>query len=201
MKLRHLAVAALALCALALAACGPDDGAANGSGASGSATATATVGGGGQAASGRDGCLLGTWAVDLQDLANSTAAKLPGGGTGTSSGSITVVFGDAMTLTYDATLTVVAPASSGLSVGAQNIYAGTATSTDYQAKDGKLAGTMQTNTVTMKLSVIVGNQTKAASTAPLSGALDLAQSATTYTCAGSNLTLNTSGVVWHLTKA
>jgi hypothetical protein len=188
MRLRRLlALGTLVLCAAPLAAC-----------RSGHAADAGTPG---ATAHGRDACLLGTWSVDLPDLANATAAKLPGGGTGTSSGSITVTFGDTMKLDYDATLTVTSKSSNGLDVGVQDVYSGTATSTDYQADGGKLTGTMATNTVTLKLAVIVGTHTQPASTAPLSGVLDLSQGNTTYACGGSNLTLTTSGTVWHLTKA
>jgi hypothetical protein len=200
MKLRYLLVSALALCAIPLAACGPDEGTPGGSG--GTATASRTsAGGGGGAATGRDGCLTGTWKVDLDDLADRTAAKLPGGGEGAGTGTITLSFDDAMTITYDAVLTITSTSSSGLKVGVQDTYAGAAASTDYQAKDGKLTGTMQTNTVTMKIAVIVGDRTQAASTGPLSGVVDLARGDTTYDCSGSNLTLQTSGIVWHLTKS
>ena len=70
MRPKVILIGVLAAAAFALSACGPDDG------ASGTATATAASGGGADAATGHDPCLIGTWKVDVQDMATQAAAKM-----------------------------------------------------------------------------------------------------------------------------
>src|SRR4051812_21037016 len=94
---------ALASLLLGVTACGPaaSTGAASSAGAT-SASGSGAAGGG----AGRDGCLAGTWAVDMQDLAQQAAARLTKPGQGTAEGSIKVTFGDAMSIVYADTLTL-----------------------------------------------------------------------------------------------
>jgi len=183
------------LVAAALAACGPD------SASSGPGTGTGTNNAG-AAASGRDSCLMGTWKVDVPDMARQAAGLMrTSGSEGSGTGNITLVFGDQMSITYDnAVIAITTPMGSGLSMKVTSTYTGTASSTDWQAKDGKLAGTMPTNTVTNKMVASVGGQEVAMPTIPFSGSLDMSKGALDYTCAGSSATL-VGPVTWKLTKA
>lgn len=71
MRLKALGVVAAAL---SLAACGPAE------------NTTPAASNPPAAASGRDSCLLGTWNVDVNDMAQQTAAKVGNGATGTGTG-------------------------------------------------------------------------------------------------------------------
>ena len=184
-----------ALAVAALAACGPDSESYTPSTGTGTENAAA-------AATGRDGCLIGTWKVDVPDMARQAAGLMrQTGAEGTGTGDITLVFGDQMSITYNnAVIAITTPMGSGLSMKITSTYTGTASSTDWQAKEGKLGGTMPTNTVTNTMVASVGGQTVAMPTIPFSGALDMSQGTLSYTCAGSSATL-TGPVTWKLTKA
>jgi hypothetical protein len=173
-----------------LAACGPE--ADGGSGGGGNA------GAGGRA----EACLIGTWNVDVADVAQQAAALLRnGGGRGSAEGTITVIFGDTLTIRYADTLTIVSD-SAGRAIGVRDSYQGDAVSTDYTAKDGKILGTLPGSAVTKTTAVIVGTQTQPATSGRIAGALDLAQGQTTYTCSGSTATIGTgTTITWKLTKA
>jgi hypothetical protein len=121
-----------ALVAAALAACGPD----SASPAPGTGTGTNNAG---AAATGRDGCLMGTWKVDVPDMARQAAGLMrTSGSEGSGTGNITLVFGDQMSITYDnAVIAITTPMGSGLSMKVTSTYTGTASSTDWQAKDGQ----------------------------------------------------------------
>lgn len=200
--MKGAAVALLAV--LALAGCGPSDGGSAGSGATPGASggAAAGGGGGGGAGSGRvDACLVGTWNVDLAALATQAAGLMRnGGGTGTAEGTMTVTFGDALTIHYANTLTLYSEAS-GMKIGVKDSYAGDAVSTDYSAKDGKIKGTMPGETVTKTTAVIVGDQTQPGKTGTIPGTLDLTNGLTSYTCDGSAAALNNGTVTWKLSRA
>ena len=190
----------LASLLLGVAACGSPESTGEPSGAGGGTGAAA---GGAAGGAGRDDCLTGTWAVDVQELARQAATRSTTPGEGTAEGTITVSFGEALSIVYANTFTLTSKTSGGLAVGVQDTYEGTASSTDYRAEGGHLTGSMATNTVTKTTAVVVGTQIQPAASAPLSGVLDLAQGVTSYTCSGSALTLSTGDgfVDWHLTKA
>ena len=176
---------------LALTACGPSD-AGSGSGAPPA----------GAGAGRADACLVGTWNVDVADVAQQAAALMrTGPGRGTAEGTITVIVGDTLTIRYANTLIIVSD-TAGRTVGVRDSYQGDAVSTDYTAKDGKILGTLPASSVTKTTAVIVGTQTQPATSSQIPGALDLAQGQTTYTCSGSRATIGTgTTITWKLTKA
>lgn len=192
MKVKALLL--LAAAALPMAGCANDG---SGTPVTGP-TSTATAGAG---TAGRDGCLIGTWNVDVNDMAQQTAAKVGNGATGNGTGTITLVFSDQMTIKYNNVIAIDSPIGGGLTMNMKNTFTGDATSTDWTAKDGKLAGTMPANTVTSKIVTTVGGKEVPATTTPLSGSLDMSSGALGYTCSGSKATLITPMVTWNLTKA
>lgn len=171
MRVKALPLAGLVAALALVAACTPDDPAATsspGAAASAGATSSAQPAGGAPAA-GRDRCLTGTWKVDVADLAQQTAAKVGHGATGTGTGSITLVFGPAMTITYANVIAINTTLSAGLSMTNTNTFTGAATSTDWVARDGKLGGTMPTNTVTSKIVTTINGRESPTTTTPFSG--------------------------------
>ncbi|HCT81162.1 MAG TPA: hypothetical protein DGG94_10040 [Micromonosporaceae bacterium] len=194
MKVKALLL--LAVAALPMAGCANDGSGTPGAGTSPTSTATTGTG-----SAGRDGCLIGTWNVDVNDMAQQTATKMGRGATGTGTGTITLIFGDQMTIKYNNAIAIDSPIGSGLTMNMKNTFAGDATSTDWTAKDGKLAGTMPANTVTSTIVTTVGGKEVPATTTPLSGSLDMSSGALGYTCGGNKATLITPMVTWNLTKA
>jgi hypothetical protein len=182
-----------------LAACGPDSGSDTpGAGSTAAGDSTAAAGGGG--ASGHDSCLIGTWKVDVQDMATQAAAKMTGlNARGTGTGDITITFADQMSITYANTLAITAPMSSGLSMDMKFVYSGSATSTEWQAKEGKLAGKMPINDVKVDIVTTIGGQS-VPSQYPFQGALELDQGVLAYTCSGNQASFTNPAVTWHLTK-
>lgn len=180
--------------ALSLAACNTPgtDSAAGGPSASNPA--------GGAQASGRDGCLTGTWNVDVNDMAQQTAAKVGNGATGAGTGTITLVFGNQMTIKYQNVITITSSVN-GLPMVMKNTYSGEATSTDWTAKDGKLAGTMPANGVTSKIDMSIAGREVPSTSTPLGGSLNMSDGTLGYTCSGNKATLISPAVTWHLTKA
>jgi hypothetical protein len=193
---RRLWAALLIVATVPLAACGPD-GAGGGTGSGGG-----PAGGGGTGGSAHaEACLVGTWAVDVADVARQAAALAKNPSQGTAEGTITMTFGDTLTIHYASSQTIVSPASNGLLVGVKQSYAGDAVSSDYVAKDGKITGTMPADSVTMSTSVIVGGKTQPAQSGKLPGALDISKGLTNYTCSGSSATIANGTVTWKLSKA
>jgi hypothetical protein len=199
MRPKVILAGVLVAAALVLSACGPDNGAAGtGTAAGGSGS---DAGGGGGGATGHDPCLIGTWKVDVQDMATQAAAKMTTAhATGTGTGDITLVFADQMTITYNNVLGLSTPLSSGMNMDMKFTYTGSASSTQWQAKDGKLAGVMPTDGVKVDIVTTIGGQS-VPSSFPFQGALDLSQGALGYTCGGNQATLVNPGATWHLTKA
>ncbi|MBV1853115.1 hypothetical protein [Catellatospora tritici] len=206
MRTRLMLTGLAAAAALMMSACGPEDpGATGASPAAGASTATgaspaASPADGGSAD--RDGCLTGTWQVDVDDMAKQAAAMMAqmdakGAGTGT----ITLSFGDKMTIKYNANIAISVPMGSGLTMKVDSKYTGTATSSDWTSKGGKIAGTMPTDDVKADMKATVGGKTVPMTTIPFKGAMDLRQGALAYTCSGSSATLAAPTVTWHLTKA
>lgn len=191
---------ALAAGALLLGACGTDGtgpGTAASSGASVSASGDGGLGAGGD----RDPCLIGTWQVDVNDLASQLASKLAvPGSSATGRGSITLRFGDTLTITYDNALTIAAPMG-GSEMEIEAEFDGAATSADWTAKNGKIDGRLQTNTVTQNMKATVGGNTVPMPSIPFQGLMDFSGGNVGYTCAGSSASINGPGVSWKLTKA
>src|SRR5512138_772774 len=95
MRSKVILAGVLAAAALALSACGPDDSTATPANAANPAA-------GAGSANGHDSCLMGTWKVDVPDMARQAAAKMASlNATGSGSGDITVVFADQMSITYN----------------------------------------------------------------------------------------------------
>lgn len=106
-----------------------------------------------------------------------------------------------MTIKYDNAIVIDSPISNGITMEMKNTFTGEATSTDWTAMDGKLAGTMPANGVTSKIEMTVGGTTVPTTTTPLTGALNMSEGQLGYTCSGSNATFISPAVTWHLTKA
>jgi hypothetical protein len=203
MRSKVILAGVLVAAALALSACGPEDSTATPAGGTGTENAAnpAGGGGGGGGTSGHDSCLMGTWKVDVPDMARQAAAKMASlNATGTGTGDITVVFADQMTITYNNSVGINAPMSSGLSMDMTFTYTGSATSTEWQARDGKLSGVMPTNGVKVDIVTTIGGQS-VPSQFPFQGALDLSQGVLDYTCGGNTASFTNPAVTWHLTKA
>jgi hypothetical protein len=195
MRPKVILAGVLVAAALALTACGPDQSSETPSG-SGNQTQA-----GGGAASGHDPCLAGTWKVDVPDMARQAAAKMASlNATGNGTGDITVVFADQMSITYNNAIDITAPMSSGLSMNMKFTYTGSAKSTEYQAKAGKLSGVMPINDVKVDILTTIGGQS-VPSTFPFQGALDLSQGVLDYTCSGNTASFTNPAVTWHLNKA
>jgi hypothetical protein len=148
----------------------------------------------------RDACLIGTWRVDVTDMAKQAAAQINSGATGTGSGTVTLVFGDHMAIKYDTVIDLNGTVN-GQTMVLESTITGDASSTDWVAKDGNLSGTMSTNTVTAKTAGTIDGKDVPVTVKPFEGALDLAPGALGYTCSGNKATFTTPTLTWHLTKS
>jgi hypothetical protein len=185
--------AVVVLAAAALAACDPS-----------SDTGTPAAGpqsGSGATVSGRDGCLIGTWKVDVDDLAQQIATTTIATATGSGTGTITLTFSDTLKIAYAVSIVVAGPKTENLQLTMKDDVSGEAVSTDWQAGNGRLAGTIPANTVQTKLTATIGDQEQTAPATPTGGTLDLAHGGIAYTCAGNAATLSTPNATWKLTKA
>jgi hypothetical protein len=151
------------------------------------------------AAADRDACLIGTWNVDVTDMAKQAAAQINSGANGIGSGTVTLGFGDHMAINYD-TVADIDGTVNGQTMILRITITGDASSTDWAAKDGNLSGTMAANTVTAKTEGTLGGKAVPVTVKPFDGALDLAPGALGYTCSGSKATLTTPTLTWRLTK-
>ncbi len=148
----------------------------------------------------RDACLIGTWKVDVTDMAKQAAAQINSGATGTGSGTVTLVFGDHMAIKYD-TVVDLDGTVNGQTMVLKSTITGDSSSTDWVAKDGNLSGTMSANSVTAETAGTIGGKDVPVTVKPFDGALDLAPGALGYTCSGNKATFTTPTLTWHLTKA
>ncbi|GHJ44392.1 hypothetical protein Cs7R123_17340 [Catellatospora sp. TT07R-123] len=195
-----------AVAVLLLSACGPEDGtgatgatAGASTGASASVGAAASPAGGGSAD--RDGCLLGTWKVDVADMAAQAAKMLPQAGVeGKGTGDITLAFADKLTITYDANIAISVPLN-GMTMKVDSKYTGSAVSSDWTSAGGKIAGTMPTDDVKADMKATIGGKTAPMPSIPFKGAMNLSEGNLAYTCSGSSATMTGPGVTWHMTKA
>jgi len=165
-----------------------------------SCNAATSVTPGGVAAADRDACLIGTWKVDVTDMARQGAAQINAGATGTGSGTVTLVFGDHMAIKYDTVIDMNGTVN-GQTMVLKSTITGDASSTDWVAKDGDLSGTMSANTVTAKTAGTIDGKDVPVTVKPFDGALDLAPGALGYTCSGNKATFTTPTLTWRLTKA
>jgi hypothetical protein len=152
------------------------------------------------AAGDRDACLIGTWKVDVTDMAKQAAAQVNSAATGTGSGEVTLVFGDEMSINYD-TVADINGTVGGQIMVVKITITGDARSTDWAAKDGDLSGTMAANAITAKSEGTLDGKAVPVKVTPFDGALDLAPGALGYTCSGDKAILTTPKLTWRLTKA
>lgn len=202
MKLKSILAAALLAPALVLlTACGPKSGTPD----------AASSGGGGSPD--RDSCLIGTWQVDVNDLAHEMVGMMQSlggaamsGATATSDGTITVVFGDSMTITYGSVITLNSSAGS-LPIVEKITYSGSAKSDDWTAKNGAIKGTMSSNDFKIEMTETMAGQPIPLGTLPVSGGMDLGAGNVSYTCSGGSGTISVaapnpvSSVTWKLTRS
>jgi hypothetical protein len=162
-------------------------------------------GAGNQAAGGgHDACLLGTWTVDMQNLAGQFPKVLPyPGGTGQGTGTVSVTFGDQMTVDYADHFDVTVSIGGFPSVMSVS-YKGSSASTQWQTTDGKLTGAMDTGKAVTIDTVLKNAYTSKAVDAPSGGDLKLSGEAYNYTCSGGSATISgqkQGSIVWKLSKA
>jgi hypothetical protein len=165
-----------------------------------SCSADSPVPPGAAAAADRDACLIGTWKVDVTDMARQAAAQINSGATGTGSGTTTLIFGDHMAINYDAVADINGTVS-GQTMILKITFTGDASSTDWAAKDGNLTGTMAASAVSAKTEGTLDGEPVPVTVKPFDGALDLAPGNLGYTCSGNTATLTTPKLTWRLTKA
>jgi hypothetical protein len=196
MKTKVILVGVLAAVTLSLSACT----AGTPSGTSTEPGSTASSGTGGDP--NRDDCLIGTWKVDVDDMAKKGAALtgMPGA-SGAGTGDITLVFGDTMKITYANTIEITSTLT-GAPLTIKATYSGSATSTDWQARDGVLKGTMPTNDIKVEQVATMGGTVVPLPSTQFSGALNLDEGNLNYQCSGNSMTFTRNpGISWKLTKA
>jgi hypothetical protein len=179
--------------AAALSACGTETPVAT------PGTTGATGGPAGNAGGDRDGCLIGTWNVDVNDVGQQAAAKIGSGAVGSGTGTLKVTFGDEMRISYGNTI-VMDMKFSDQTMNMKSTFTGDATSSDWKAKDGKITGTMASNNVTNSAVASVGGVTVPTGTSVPFSSLNLSETVG-YTCSGSNATISGPGITWKLSKA
>ncbi len=184
-----LAVAAVA----ALSACAKESAEPSTPGAQ-TPTTAANAGGGD-----RDGCLMGTWNVDVNDIGQQAASKIGSGAVGSGTGTLTVTFGTEMKVSYGNTIATDMKISDK-TVNMKSTFTGEAVSNDWKAKGGKITGTMSSNNVTNTAVATVGGVAVPTGTSIPFSSLNLSETVD-YTCGGSNATISGSGVSWKLKKA
>jgi hypothetical protein len=192
--------------ALLLGACSSDEEAPEATGtpsASGTPDGDGGAGGGAGGGGGSDReCLIGTWALDVQDLANQivTIMGVPGA-TATADGPVTVVFGEDIEVTWGTTLTVTMPRSEG-TIEMTAVYTGSQVGTDWTATDGVIRATPGVNDLDVNMTVLVNGQAVPMDV-PLPELGTLGSVDSTYTCSGDSATVTgpAPSPTWRLTRA
>jgi hypothetical protein len=150
-----------------------------------------------------DPCLLGTWQVDVQDVADQLVALMAiPGGEAVNEGTVTMVFGPTATATYDNTLTLNFGAA-GLPMVATAVYSGTVTIADWTAKDGTFTGSEPTGDFDIDLTFTAGGQTIPAPM-ELPGLGEFGgPTPVGYTCSGDSATLTppAPAPTWRLSRS
>jgi hypothetical protein len=193
MRNKTLLAGVLVSAALLLGACGSDGGGTTGDGDGG------PVGDGNP---NHDPCLIGTWQLDVQDVADQlkTLMSLPGAEM-VNEGTVTVTFGSAADIAYANTLTITVPMSDMSMVGTA-VYSGTANIAEWTAKDGSFTASAPTGDFDIDLTFTVGGTTVPAPMQPpalgLHGDVPFA-----YTCSGDSASLSgpAPAPTWHLNRA
>ncbi|WP_212841908.1 hypothetical protein [Catellatospora sp. IY07-71] len=143
------------------------------------------------AAGDRDACLAGKWSADVDAMAENVS-KMGGmtNATGSGTGNLTLEFGDQMTITYDDVVFSLTMEISGSKAVGKNTVNGSATSTEYHAKDGKITGVMPGGKISTKTVVVLNGVETPTTTGGYDGNLDLSKGTLAYTCSGDTATLN-----------
>ena len=148
-----------------------------------------------------DPCLLGTWQLDVEDVANQLKAlmSMPGADVG-NEGTVTVTFGPTAEVVYDNTLTMTVPGDVAM-VG-KAVYSGTASIAEWTAKDGSFSGSAPTGDFDIDMTFSIGGMSVPA---PIQmPALELGGDVPfSYTCSGDSASLSgpAPAPTWHLTRA
>ncbi len=148
-----------------------------------------------------DPCLLGTWQLDLPDVASQLKAlmSMPGADVA-SEGTVTVTFGPTAEVTYDNSLTMTV--ESDMPMAGTAVYSGTASIAEWTAKDGSFSGSAPTGDFDIDLTFTIGGVT---TPAPMDmPALELGGDVPfTYTCSGDSASLSgpPPSPTWHLNRA
>lgn len=184
-------IAALLLAtALATAACTGEAPSATSPAPSGTTGATIAAADPG-AAGDRDACLTGKWSADVDAMAKAVS-KLGGmtNATGSGTGDLTLEFADQMTITYtDVVFSITMEIAGSKAVG-KNTVNGSATSTEYHTKDGKITGAMPGGKISTKTVLVLNGVETPTNTGGYDGNLDLSKGTLAYTCSGETATLN-----------
>jgi len=169
-------------------------------------TTTACGSGEGSQTSGgdHDPCLLGTWTVDMPDLAGQFPKVLPyPGGTGQGTGTVTVTFADQLTVAYADHFDVSVSIGGFPSVMSVD-YQGSAASSQWRTAGGMLTGAMDAGKAVTIDAVLKNAYTSKSVDAPAGGDLQLSGEGRAYACSGGTATIsgqNQTGITWKLSKA
>lgn len=199
---KGLLAGVLASATLLIAACGPDSASSDETAAPG---ASDTAGGGdtgGGGAADRDDCLVGTWQLDVQDVADQLAALMGVPGVAVEAdGPVTVVFDSGIEVIYETTLAITMPGGDPPMVGTA-VYSGSQVSSDWTASDGVLTAVPGESDFTIDMSFSVGGETVPIDI-PLPELGDLGGADATYTCSGDSATVTAPAPAptWQLTRA
>lgn len=149
-----------------------------------------------------DPCLLGTWQLDLPDVAGQLETLMSAPGIDVENeGAVTLVFGATADVTYGNTVTMTFPMN-GTSMVGTAVYSGTASIAEWTAKDGSFSGSAPTGDFDIDLTFTIGGVT---TPAPMDmPALELGGDVPfTYTCSGDSASLSgpPPSPTWHLNRA
>lgn len=186
--------------ALVLAACSSEAETPEGTETSGASDSPDGDGGGGD--SGQDECLIGTWELDVQDVADQMV-DLMGvpGATVTADGPVTIVFDQGIEVRYDTTLTITMPGA-GAPIEATAVYTGSQVSTDWTTSDGVISAVPGVSDFDIDMNFMVDGQ-PVPMDVPLPELGNLGSADSTYTCSGDSATVTgpPPAPTWRLTRA
>lgn len=195
---KGLLVGALAGAALLISACSSDAQPPDGTETPGAPETTADGGGGDP---GKDECLIGTWQLDVQDVADQLV-EIMGvpGATVRADGPVTLVFDEGIEVSYDTTLTLSMPGGVA-PIEATAVYTGSQVSTDWTTSDGVISAVPGVSDFNIDMTVSMGGS-PVPMDVPLPEFGNLGSANSTYTCAGDSATVAgpPPAPTWHLTR-